>query len=322
MKLSDLKYVCGHAGNGLLPALANLHIYEHEQFGRRAQVGNGRYTVDVPCDLPVCTVDADKLLSAFQVCKDEVSVSTTDVSLMVKSGRIKARIPLSDPGSYPVTTPDPTSVHTEAGVATLLKRLVPFVATDASRPWATSVCLKDGFAYATNNIVLCRAPFPAILPGSINLPLSVFDAVIDRGVEPTDLGSCENSLTLYYGDGVWIKTSLIAGDWPTAVVDNYLEQLGAEWEIPHPELGMVLHTAAKISDSRHPIIEFVGGGLKLTDDAFEADELAPVPDKGRLNARIAALVFSHATGVQWHTPKPDVHAFQVDDILGIFGGQR
>jgi hypothetical protein len=59
MNLQDLKYVCDHAGNGLLPVLAFIHVYPTAD-GNRAQVGNGRYTVDVPTDLPLCTVDAGR----------------------------------------------------------------------------------------------------------------------------------------------------------------------------------------------------------------------------------------------------------------------
>jgi hypothetical protein len=149
----------------------------------------------------------------------------------------------------------------------------------------------------------------------------VIDAVTARG-EPVDLGASDNSLTFYFEDGDWIKTNLITGDWPTHVVDGFLEQIGDDWDTPHPDLALMLKTAHKVSDAKHPVIQFTGDGIKLTDDAFEADELPPVPDAGRVNAKMACLVFDYATAVQWHTPKQDVHAFRVDDIIGVFGGQR
>jgi hypothetical protein len=320
MNLQDLKYVCDHAGNGLLPVLAFIHV-DPTADGNRAQVGNGRYTVDVPTDLPLCTVDAGRLVAAWAACKsDDVSATCTDANLMIKAGRIKARIPLSDPKAYPVVVPDERTAHTAPGVAAILAKLQPFVATDASRPWATSVCLTNGFAYATNNVVLVRAPFPVDLP-AVNLPLSVFDAIIARG-EPEDLGFTDNSLTLYFDNGVWIKTNLISGSWPTATVDGLIAALPDAWETPHPELGMVLATAAKVSEAKHPVVQFASTVVKLTDDAFEADELGPLPDAGKVNARMAALVFERATDVQWHSPKQDVHAFKVDEIIGVFGGQR
>lgn len=324
MNLELLKYLVGHAGNGLLPVLSMVHVYE-DWNGRRAQVGNGRYVVDVPTDLPVCTVPADRLLAAWQACKgDQPLASLSEHHLMLRAGRIRARIALSDPSAYPRTQPVPKGDHRADGVAALLKRLQPFVATDASKPWATSLCLKGGYAYATNNVVLCRAPFLADLPNSaVNLPSSVFDAIIAKG-EPTDVTGTENALTFYFEDDTWIQTQLVQGEWPTATVDNYVAQAGErEWETPHEDLGLMINTAAKVSEQRIPVVQFVNGGLCLANEAtFEAEDLEPLPPEGKLNARMAALVFEHATSVQWHMKK-DIHGFMIgDDIFGVFGGMR
>ena len=314
MDLKALKYLTDQCGNGTMPALADLHIHEG-----RAQAGNGRYWVEADCDLPTCTVNAAKLAAAWAACKTTPEALVKDSTLTVKAGRVRARIALSDHGSYPRTTPDPRT-HPAAGVTAQLARLQPYVATDASRPWATSVCIGGGWAYATNNVVLVRAPFPD-LGVTVNLPLSVFDAVIAKG-EPTGMGVSENSLTFWFPEDLWIKTNLISGQWPTAVVDGLVNSLGEDWETPHPDLGAMLATAAKLSDDRHPVVEFKDGGLGLVDGSFGADELVPVPDAGKVNARMAALVFERATAVKWHTPRQDVHAFRVGDITGVFGGQR
>lgn len=323
MKLSDLKYVCDHAGNGMLPILAFLHVYDDAAGQRRAQTGNGRYVVDVPTDLPVCTVRAERIVAAYVASKDkEPTVKATDANLMVTAGRVKARIPLSDPAKYPRATPDPKSAPVD-GITATLARLQPFIATDASKPWATSVCLKGEHAYATNNAILLRAPSPIELPFPVNVPHAVIDALKARPSEPTHIGWAHNALTFYYADGVWVRTILIQGDWPTHVVDQYLSQIGSDWDTPHPDLGLMLGTAAKMSESKLPVVQFTGDALKLTDDAFEADELAPLPAEGRIAATMAQLVFDRATAVQWHTPKQDVHAFRVGEhITGIIGGQR
>lgn len=323
MELAALKYICEHAGStAVVPALKMIHVYDRTDGQRRAQVSNGRFEVDVPTDLPVCSVDAARLLAAYQACKGVPVCKCTDLNLMVKAGRVTARIPLFDATGHLRFAPDPESAHTAPGVAALLARLQPFVATDASRRWATSCCLKDGHAYATNNVILVRVPFPATLPGAVNMPGYVFDAIIDKG-EPVGMGSNENGLTFYFEDESWIRTRLIVDAWPTGVVDGYLDGLSEEaWETPHPELGMMLGTAAKISTSKHPLVAFTGTGVKLTDDAFEAEELQPLPEQGTVNARMAELVFEHATAVQWHKPKQDVHAFRVNDIVGVFAGQR
>lgn len=317
MQTKELKAVCDNAGNGLLPVLGYVHIY-----GGRAQVGNGRFSVDVPCDLPACTVSAERIVAAWGACSTEPVVTLTDNHMVMKSGRIKARLERFEDASYPRTNPDPKTAHTVPGLAVALSTLQPFVATDASRPWATSICLKGHYAYATNNIVLCRMPFPTEMPAPVNLPGIVIDAIVARG-EPVDIGVSENSLTFYFEDSSWIKTNLIDGDWPTGVVDKLIDGLDeSAWEAPHPELGKVMATAAKLADARHPVIEFSGTMLSLVAGVFEADELDPLPDTGKINARIGALVFGHADAVQWHQPKENAHSFKAGPITGVFGGQK
>lgn len=321
MNTKELKFICEHAGNGLVPVLGMLHVYDDPAGDRRCQAQNGRYTVDMPTDLPVCTVPAARLIAAWLACKGTPEPQVTDANLTIKAGRVRARIPLSDGGMYPRTQSNERTLDTPPGVAKLLDRLDPFVATDASRPWATAVCLAGGYAYATNNVVLVRVPFPALLPHPVNVPQAVFEAVTALG-EPVGLGFNGDAVTFYFEGGAWVKTQLITGDWPTKTVDGLADQLSDTWEVPHPDLGMIFNTAAKLADSRHPIVEFADGGLRLLDGAFEADELLPVPEDGKVNARMAALVFDLADGVQWHTPRRDVHAFKVQDIVGVFGGHR
>lgn len=320
MDLKTLKYLCAHIGT-LLPAFQKLHVYDNVHGERRAQVNNGRYTVDVPCNMPVCTVDAAKLASAWGVCDGDPTFRVTDASLMVLGLARRSRLGLSDPTAYPRTSPTPITSHTAPGVSALIEQLRPFVATDSSKIWANGICLHNGFAYATNNVILCRVPFPTVLPATVIVPSACFDAVVMLG-EPVDMGVEENSVTFYFEEDVWVKTLLIAGSWPTGTVDDYVNQLNeAKWSTPHSLLAGVLQAAVTLADARIPIVEFREGGLRLLDETFEADDLE-LPTAGRLNARMATLVFEHATAIQWHTPKQDAHAFKVGEVIGLFGGQR
>lgn len=322
MDTTELKYLAAHTGSAFAPALGKLHVYTTEAGTRRAQVQNGRYTVDVPTDLPELTADADRLLAAWEACRTDPRVSVAEHNVTVTAGRIRARIALFDPQAYPRTTPDPETAHTAPGVAALLSRLQPFVATDASRAWATAVCLANGHAYATNNVVLVREPFEATFPHPVNLPVNVFDAIIAKG-EPVGIGASESSVTFYFEGGAWIRTLLVSGDWPTGVVDGLVAATPADgWVTVNPELRRAVDTATKLGDSRHPVAEFRGGGLALLDDSFEAEDLMPVPEAGRINTRMTSLVLSQAQEVQWHTPRQDVHAFRAGALQGVFGGQR
>lgn len=319
MPTDIVKSLAQHAGGQFAPMLANVCVYNTDR-GRRAQVGNGRYWVDTPADgLPPTTVNADKLAALIGVCKSEPEINVTDQFLTVKSGKVRGRVQLVQ-DQYPRTTPDPPDAKALPGITSVLKALLPFAAEDASRPWATSVCLRDGYGYATNNVVIARHPLQGKVRNVINIPSLSVQSIVERG-DVTTIGHSDTSVTFYYEDGSWVRSLLVSGDWPTAVADNYMAALKKKgWQSVNPELGKMLTTAAAVSDARLPTVQFDGDGFKLTDDTFAVDGMSPVPEEGRVTAKMAALVFNTADEVQWHTPKKNVHAFRRGELVGVFGG--
>jgi hypothetical protein len=321
MKYEVLRYVTAHAGSQMNPILSNLLVYKTPEGAGRAQVQNGRYTVDVPSDLPPMLASAERLLAVWAACKGEPAVSLGDKFLTVTSGRLRARVAVLDPGQYPRDTPTPETAHGTADVAGVLRALLPYVADDASRPWATSICLTATHAYATNNVVLARTPLAAGVGVPINVPGRSVEAILECG-DIEAVGADASSITFYLAGDVWVRCQLVAGDWPTATVDGLLDGVTGEWVAVHESLEEMLRVAAKLADSRHPIVQFKDGGLALEDDTLVASDLAPLPETGKVNAKMAALVFNTATHVQWHTPRQDVHAFRAGPVVGVFGGSR
>lgn len=314
-----IKEVANHCGGTFLPILSCVHVYTTPG-GNRLQVGNGRYSVDVPTDLPEMTVDGGRLVAALAACKEQPVFTVTESNVNVKAGRVRARI-ARNPTEYPLVQPVPIGDTHITDVGDVLGRLEPFAAEDASRPWATSICLSGGFAYATNNVALVRCPLPVPVPLPVNIPATVVPAVVQRG-PVVDIGCDGNAVTFYYADSSWVRTSLIEGEWPTHVVDNFVGPLTDEWEMVHESLAGLLATAAKVSADKHPVVEFTGVGFRLLDDSFAVDDLGVLPEAGRVAAKMTSLVMGVADSVQWHTPRQDVHAFRKDDLIGIIGGTK
>jgi hypothetical protein len=317
--LDTLKPLTKHTGSRFNPILGCVHIYTTGH-GSRAQVGNGRYTVDVPCELPSMTVDLDRLVAAVNACPGTPTLHVDGDRVAVKAGRVRARLQLSTT-PYPVATPDPTTDHPLADIGPLLTTLYPFAATDASRPWSTAICLSGDYAYATNNVCVARAPLPVPVGSPVNIPSTVVEAVTERGLI-TSVGYTDGAVTFYYGDGSWVRTLLIAGEWPTQVIDEMLAAVPDAWDTANADLGPLMVTAVKLSDERLPCVEFGAATMQLVDGSFVVDDLTGVPDSGRIAARIGALVFGIATHVQWHTPGQDRHAFRAGDLVGVFGGTK
>jgi len=320
MDYEQFKRFAAHAGGSYQPVLGDARVYETPG-GNRAQIGNGRYWVDIPTELPAMVVNAERLAAALLACKGTPKVSVTGSFVTVSSGRARARLQVSE-ADYPLTEPDPPDTIDLTGVIHVLKLLEPFVATDASRPWATSVCLSGPFAYATNNATVTRHPLPDPVEPPVNIPINVLQAIIERG-DATSFGHTDRSVTFYYGDGSWVRTLLVAGEWPTKTVDSLLDGLDdSDWEPIHHDLEDMLSAATRLSPERNPLIEFNAAGLMLTDESFVAEGLEPLPDHGRVSARMAAMVFGTATHVQWHRPRSDAHAFLFERLVGVLGGVR
>lgn len=314
MDTTTLQALAKHTGGPLLPVYCNVFVRDG-----RAQVGNGRYTLDVPCDAPNMLTNADRLAAALNSCRGaDTTLEVTPVEVRVRSGRIRARLPLSG-DVYPVATPDPETSPFD-GVADAMRAVAPFAAEDASRPWATAVCLSGRWAYATNNVCVARHPLPIHFDTPVNVPSVVVNSLSERG-RVRGIGYSENSVTFYYPDGSWLRTLLIAGEWPADRVNAMLEAVPVdEWLELHPELSSYVNTAAKLAEDRLPTILLKGTGIALSDDTFTADDLGPLPDGGALGARMASLVLKVATHIQWHTPVRDRHAFKHGDLTGLMAG--
>ena len=320
MDYTEFKRFAAHAGGSFMPVLGDVHVYA-TPLGNRAQIGNGRYWVDTPCELPVMTVNAERLSASLLACKGTPKVTVTGDAVSVTSGRVRAKMQVSS-NEYPLAAADPPSTQQLPGVVDVLVALEPFVATDASRAWATSVCLSGAFAYATNNAVVVRCPLAVSIEPPVNIPVSVIQAAKERG-DVVAFGHTDRSVTFHYADGSWVRTLLIAGDWPTKAIDGLVGGLPADGWLPvHEDLEQMLLTANKLSPERNPVVQFGAAGLSLVDGSFEVDGLEPLPEAGRVSAKMAALVFSGATHVQWHTPKQDVHAFRCENYVGVLGGQK
>jgi hypothetical protein len=320
MSIEKVKQVAAHAAGRLMPALANVIIYQTAN-GNRAQAGDGRYWIDGPTDMPCMQVNAEKFLVSLNACNTEPNVSIGEHYITMSAGRIRTRLKRCD-DEYPRVGPVPVADFHHSQLTEVLTKLIPYVATDASRPWATSICFSGDHAYATNNVVIARVPLTSHVPIPVNIPGGVVDAILKVG-EITAVGINANSVTFYYGDGTWIRSGLIDGTWPTATADKLLD--GNElhdWQPVHAEVGTLIATAEKVSAEKLPVIQFLEDGFKLVDEMFEANDLPVLPDTGRCIASVAALVLGRAKQVAWHTPKTDVHSFRDGDLVGVFGGSR
>lgn len=209
--LAKLKFVMGSvAKKDFSPALTHFRI---ENGTVRGYNGTLALCSPIPLDIN-CTPKAIPLIRAIANCTDAVSLSMTPAGrLAVRSGGFKAFIDCVE-GDTNHLEPDGDAfdINGEA-LLSAVKALQPFMGDDASRPWSNGILLRGQSAFATNNVVLVEYWIGETFP-EFNIPRSTVNEIVRIGEAPIKAQATETSLSLHYSDGRWIRTQLLATDWP------------------------------------------------------------------------------------------------------------
>lgn len=217
--LAQLKFVQrGVARRDFVPGLTHFRIKD-----RRVTGFNGAYALSAPVDIGFNVAPHASLFTmALDACEDviQLKLEPDGSSLTVKSGNFKAAVPCVDVETVPEYVPEGIMVAPHESILEALTGLREFVGFDASRAWATGVLLRGQSAFATNNSIIAEYWLGTPFPHVVNIPSAVIDEVINVNEELSSLQICEHNITFHYADGRWIKSQLLALDWPD--VENVL----------------------------------------------------------------------------------------------------
>lgn len=209
--LDALKFVKGAVSTkDFVPALTHFRIADGHVIGF-----NGKLALCSPIDLDLmATPKAEPFVRAIESCESEISLSlTSNNRLAVRSGSFKAFIECTA-DVFPEPPRHGTFIEHGGGLLDALRVVLPYVATDASRPWAMGVLLRGQSAYATNNVILVEHWLGVPFPVEVNIPKYTVQELLRVGEEPVGLQVAENSITFYYADGRWMNSLLFSTTWP------------------------------------------------------------------------------------------------------------
>ncbi len=217
--LESLRFVQGSiAKKDLVPELMHFHIRNGTIRGYNGALG---LCSPIDLDLDVCP-KAVSLVKAIQTCKETIQLHMTpNGRLSVKSGKFKAFIDCIE-GSFPEVEPEGEEVALNGNMLAILKKLTPFIAEDASRPWARGILFKGQSAFATNNVILVEHWISTKFPVDINIPKSAVTEMIRIGEEPERMQVAENSVTFHFSGNRWLRTQTFPTAWPDlgAILDK------------------------------------------------------------------------------------------------------
>lgn len=315
--LDVLKFVQGAvAKKDFVQALTHFEIKDGAIKGY-----NGSISLYSPIDLDIeATPKAVPFIKAIQTCKDETTqlAKTPTGRLSIKSGAFRAYIECTgDP--FPDVGPEGTEMPLKGSFLDAIKVLVPFIAEDASRPWARGILFRGKSAYATNNVLLLQHWLDLEFPVEVNIPRMAILELIRIGEPPVAMRVADTSVTFMYGSGRWLRTQVHSTQWPD--VDQILERPS---NLAVPPAGFF-----EAAEDLKPFVNdlsqlfFIGDELatSLEDGVGARVQLGESLPKGIYNVEQLLKLKDLAKYIDF-SQYPQATLFQGDNVRGAIIGMR
>ena len=211
--LTELKFIMSSvARKDYVPGLTHVVI---ENNTIRGYNGKLAMCAPIPFDLK-CKPKAAPLYAAIRNCGESISLSMTPAGrLSIRSGAFKAFVDCTEEEAMHVLPEGERIAINGEAFLEAMKRVEPFIADDASRPWSNGVLLKGQSAFATNNVILVEFWMGGdTFPLTINFPRDAVKEVLRVDEAPEYAQANDTSFTLHYASGRWIRTQLLSTEWP------------------------------------------------------------------------------------------------------------
>lgn len=315
--LSSLKFVQGAvAKKDFVPALNHFRIE-----GGRVKGQNGMIALSGPIDLDLSiTPKAVEFTKAIQACNDTISLHLTPAGrLSIKSGRFKAFVDcLSEP--FPAVEPEGAEIKLDGTFLEVVKQLAPFIAEDASRPWARGILFRGASAFATNNVVLVERWLGYNFPVAINVPKQAVSELLRINEEPERLQVTESSVTFHFSNARWLRTQTYGLEWPD--VSRVLNQPGTPMPFPKT-LFSAIETLVPFVGEQSKIFFMPDGSITTSESEGQGASVAldPFGALGTYNIHQVMLLQGVATKIDL-TRYPAPCIFYGDRIRGALVGMR
>lgn len=227
---------------------------------------NGRMTIMTAlpemADMDII-VPADKFIRAIKACSKPVFKITPGGRLSIRGDRFRAVLPLLKDVPFPTPSVREGAAHSD-DLFPVMKALLPFIGSDASRPWACGILLHKGMAYATNNVSLARMNAHWTGP-TVNLPDFLIAEILRLGKEIEAIKTDGDFISMKLADDVFLYSSLLSAEWPNA--DKLFEGIDYSeiTEVPEDLYQAIRDIMPFCPDKKFPKIIF-------TEDAVTTDQ--------------------------------------------------
>lgn len=316
--LKELQFVKGAvAKKDYDPTLTHFLIRNRRVWGFNGVIG---LSSPIECDLDIAPAGLP-FLKALNACEETVAMHLSpNGQLVIRSGNFRTAVNCVPPEEHKALPPAGGFVELEGNMLSALRKLEPFIATDASRPWACGILFRGSSAFATNNITFIEFWLGSKFPIEVNIPTLAVRELLRIGVEPLGLQVCDDRLTFYYPEGKWLMTKLSALNWPAMDAVFQLTE-GASYE-PICETLMAAITKLKpFTDDMGRVI-FDGKRVRCSEDEDTTFiDLPSAPPAGKFNCEQLLALEGVAREIDF-TRYPKPVPFRGERVRGVVAGLR
>jgi hypothetical protein len=266
------------------------------------------------------TAPAEKFIKAIIGCKGDPTITpNADGTVKISHKRFRVTLPTLNVADYPRSEFKPDdAVHIDApsGFIAALRKLLPFVSQDASRPWSLGVCLRPDYFYATNNVTMARVPVAWNGP-VINLPRYIVQELLDIDQPVLEIWASASSISFKF-DKAWMRAQLYTDSWPESVAKMFDAPRTYE-KVPLGLLDAVEQLIPFCPDVKFPSIHFRDNGITTANGLQSAEIGFDWKGVGVYRAEVLQLVLGVA--LEWDpTAYPKPVFFKGDGIQGMMVG--
>lgn len=262
-------------------------------------------------------VSDDRLSVALRNCGEDFVLDTTKDFLRFKNGPLAIRVRKITEGFQNherIAIPKSAAGQKTKNLHAALKRVQPFMSSDASRPWSVSVLLKDGYAWATNNLALVRSPI------DLNLEMQIPAPTVDFLCSLPDLSHYhidDQRRIIFMSGRTLMRSPQTSAPWPD--LDKFFAKMPKKLEEIPPSMSVATRTVGKLADR---FVSLSKKQVEARETALESDyEVDFAKGTGKYSAKLLTLILEHATHADFSF-YPDPIFFRGELLEGTAVGMR
>lgn len=278
---------------------ASVERYKHIVFDSGVlRSFNGLLTYQAPSglehDAPFA-VHEDRLAQALRSCSlngdDAPKVSLTKEFMVLKQGRLTVRVrklELLESIYSPAVSAPKKALKLDESFQAAVKRVLPFVSADATRPWSVSVLIRDGYAWATNNLSMARSPCALSLSLRIPQPAAAMLAELPA----LDWLHEEKGIVTVGAGAALLSFPQQSDDWPSDL-NRFFKDMPKKLPLLDEDLLAAAKTVERLADR---FVALTEESVKGSTATLETEyEIQVKRGKGIYSARLLSLIVEHAT---------------------------